>query len=96
MDYRSPAGFDRTRNMEIGNKNIKLEHLEEAYTTEHWLVRIYKVKKPSNRVKVTYADRKIKSSLKRSFSSKKVWGNMDFVWIFADKYPYLSLCFPDE
>jgi dolichyl-diphosphooligosaccharide--protein glycosyltransferase len=42
MDYRSPAGFDRTRNVIIGNKNFELTYLEEAYTTEHWLVRIYK------------------------------------------------------
>ena len=38
----SPSGYDRTRNVEIGNKNIKLTHLEEAYTSEHWLVRIYR------------------------------------------------------
>jgi len=44
LDYRAPSGYDRTRNTEIGNKDIKLTHLEEAYTTEHWLVRIYKVK----------------------------------------------------
>lgn len=49
IDPRAPTGYDRTRNVEIGNKNIKLKHLEEAYTTDHWLVRIYKVKKPSNR-----------------------------------------------
>ena len=49
IDPRAPPGYDRTRNVEIGNKNIKLKHLEEAYTTDHWLVRIYKVKKPSNR-----------------------------------------------
>lgn len=35
--------------MEIGNKNFELDTLEEAYTTEHWLVRIYKVKKLQNR-----------------------------------------------
>uniref|UniRef100_A0A665WT56 Dolichyl-diphosphooligosaccharide--protein glycosyltransferase subunit STT3B n=1 Tax=Echeneis naucrates TaxID=173247 RepID=A0A665WT56_ECHNA len=40
----TPPGFDRTRNAEIGNKDIKLKHLEEAFTSEHWLVRIYKVK----------------------------------------------------
>jgi dolichyl-diphosphooligosaccharide--protein glycosyltransferase len=40
--YGSPTGYDRTRNVEIGNKNVKLTHLEEAYTSEHWLVRIYK------------------------------------------------------
>lgn len=53
IDPRAPPGYDRTRNVEIGNKNIKLEHLEEAYTTDHWLVRIYKVKKPSNRPKIS-------------------------------------------
>ena len=40
--YGQPSGFDRTRNVEIGNKNIKLKHLEEAYTSDHWLVRIYR------------------------------------------------------
>lgn len=38
-----PPGFDRVRNAEIGNKDFELDVLEEAYTTEHWLVRIYKV-----------------------------------------------------
>ena len=42
MDYRSPGGYDRTRNAVIGNKNINLKYLEEAYTTEHWLVRVYR------------------------------------------------------
>ena len=41
-DYRVPSGFDRTRNAEIGNKYFSLTYLEEAYTTEHWLVRIYR------------------------------------------------------
>lgn len=42
LDYRSPAGYDRTRNTVIGNKDFQLTYLEEAYTTEHWLVRIYR------------------------------------------------------
>lgn len=44
--FRGPAGYDRTRNAIIGNKDFELTYLEEAYTTEHWLVRIYRVKKP--------------------------------------------------
>ncbi|XP_020913083.1 dolichyl-diphosphooligosaccharide--protein glycosyltransferase subunit STT3B [Exaiptasia diaphana] len=51
LDFRSPSGFDRTRNVEIGNKNVKLEHIEEAFTSEHWLVRIYRVKDLANRQK---------------------------------------------
>lgn len=45
---RAP-GYDRVRNAEIGNKDFELDVLEEAYTTEHWLVRIYKVKDLPNR-----------------------------------------------
>ena len=41
--------LSRIRNAEIGNKDFKLDTLEEAYTTEHWLVRIYKVKDLDNR-----------------------------------------------
>ncbi|CAF0708327.1 unnamed protein product [Brachionus calyciflorus] len=44
-----PPGYDRVRNAEIGNKNFELSKLEEAYTTEHWMVRIYKVKDLDNR-----------------------------------------------
>lgn len=49
LDFRTPPGFDRTRNAEIGNKDIRLKHLEEAFSSEHWLVRIYRVKDPENR-----------------------------------------------
>ncbi|KAG7267770.1 hypothetical protein CRUP_001686 [Coryphaenoides rupestris] len=34
-----PPGYDRVRNAEIGNKDFELDVLEEAYTTEHWLVK---------------------------------------------------------
>merc|ERR1719354_699399 len=70
MDYRSPAGFDRTRNAVIGHKNFDLTCLEEAYTTERWLVRIYRVKKPDefNRPRIPYSDRLIKT---KNFASKK-------------------------
>lgn len=44
-----PGGYDRVRNTEIGNKDFELNVLEEAYTTEHWIVRIYKVKDLENR-----------------------------------------------
>jgi len=71
MDYRSPAGFDRTRNAVIGHKDFDLTYLEEAYTSEHWLVRIYRVKKPDefNRPRIDPKDREIVR--KKSFVSKK-------------------------
>jgi len=48
-DMGKPPGYDRVRSVEIGNKDFELEHIEEVYTTQHWLVRIYKVKDPENR-----------------------------------------------
>uniref|UniRef100_A0A915CR64 Dolichyl-diphosphooligosaccharide--protein glycosyltransferase subunit STT3A n=1 Tax=Ditylenchus dipsaci TaxID=166011 RepID=A0A915CR64_9BILA len=48
-EHGKATGYDRVRHAEIGNKDFELEHLEEAYTTEHWIVRIYKVLKPNNR-----------------------------------------------
>jgi dolichyl-diphosphooligosaccharide---protein glycosyltransferase len=47
--YGMPTGFDRVRGVEIGRKNFNLEYIEEAYSTEHFIVRIYKVKKEDNR-----------------------------------------------
>ncbi len=38
-----PPGYDRVRNAEIGNKDFELDVLEEAYSSEHWIVRIFKV-----------------------------------------------------
>ena len=44
-EYGKPAGYDRARGREIGRKNIELSTMEEAFTSEHWIVRIFKVKK---------------------------------------------------
>ncbi|GLC40329.1 hypothetical protein PLESTB_000628800 [Pleodorina starrii] len=43
------TGYDRVRNYEIGNKDVKLDHLYEAFTSEHWIVRIFRVKDLENR-----------------------------------------------
>jgi dolichyl-diphosphooligosaccharide--protein glycosyltransferase len=81
FDYNTPAGYDRTRNAEIGNKEFDLTYLEEAYTSEHWLVRIYRVKKPDefNRPRIPYSERKIKRKSSKSISkssSKKKKGSI--------------------
>ncbi|KAI9101957.1 Oligosaccharyl transferase STT3 subunit-domain-containing protein [Phlyctochytrium arcticum] len=52
--YRFPELFgggpaqDSVRGAVIPNTPIKLTHVDEAYTTENWIVRIYQVKKPDN------------------------------------------------
>lgn len=42
--YGRPSGFDRVRGTEVGDKNVQLTHIDEVFTSEHWMVRIYKVK----------------------------------------------------
>jgi dolichyl-diphosphooligosaccharide--protein glycosyltransferase len=48
-EHGKPTGHDRVRGYEIGRKDFELQHLDEAFTSEHWIVRIFKVKKPANR-----------------------------------------------
>ena len=43
------VGYDNTRKTVIGKMGFDIHHLEEAFTSEHWMVRIYKVKPPPNR-----------------------------------------------
>ncbi|KAL8120067.1 dolichyl-diphosphooligosaccharide--protein glycosyltransferase subunit STT3A-like [Apium graveolens] len=68
-------GFDRVRRTEIGKKYFKLTHFEEVFTTHHWMVRIYKLKSPRNRIRSKTKKSKSKSSsstnLKRSGTRKK-------------------------
>jgi len=71
LDHRAPSGYDRTRNAEIGNKNIKLTHLEEAYTTEHWLVRIYRVKDMKSRESSNKKPRLTSVKKSKKYNSKK-------------------------
>lgn len=78
LDFRTPPGFDRTRNAEIGNKDIKFKHLEEAFTSEHWLVRIYKVKKLENREALDRKPRNVGN--KQKYTSKKVELMLQFRW----------------
>ncbi|KAL5106695.1 Dolichyl-diphosphooligosaccharide--protein glycosyltransferase subunit STT3B [Taenia crassiceps] len=70
LDPRMPAGFDRARNTEIGVKNIELTHLEEAFTSEHWIVRVFRVKKPANRLRMTGSGRRRRTSRKTAYDRR--------------------------
>ncbi|XP_020099020.1 dolichyl-diphosphooligosaccharide--protein glycosyltransferase subunit STT3A isoform X1 [Ananas comosus] len=67
------SGFDKVRRTEIGKKHFKLTHFEEAFTTHHWMVRIYKLKPPKNRIKGKWKKSKSssKSSSKRNGATRK-------------------------
>jgi dolichyl-diphosphooligosaccharide---protein glycosyltransferase len=46
----SGTGFDRVRHVQMKEaSSIKLKYFEEAFTSENWIVRIYRVKKPDAR-----------------------------------------------
>ncbi|KAK8797136.1 hypothetical protein WA158_004346 [Blastocystis sp. Blastoise] len=45
IDPSKPAGYDVLREQVAGYQNYKLKHFEEAFTSEHWIIRIFKVKK---------------------------------------------------
>ena len=49
QSYNKGTGFDLVRNAEIGDKNVKLKHFREVYTSEHWIVRVYEVLPEDNR-----------------------------------------------
>jgi len=63
-------GYDRVRRTEIGKKNFKLTHFEEVFTTHHWMVRIYKLKPPKNRMRGKLK-RKTKSGKSKASSRTK-------------------------
>jgi len=78
--YQNPAGYDRTRNQEVGIKNIKLTHVEEAFTSEHWLVRIYRVKDVPNigkKAKTKKSKNKTDKTRKKT-SRKGVFGKQPY------------------
>ncbi|XP_030448397.1 dolichyl-diphosphooligosaccharide--protein glycosyltransferase subunit STT3A [Syzygium oleosum] len=65
--------FDRVRRTEIGKKHFKLTHFEEVFTTHHWMVRLYKLKPPKNRLRGKTKKSKAKTS---SASSSKRSGKI--------------------
>jgi len=43
QSQKEMMGWDSVRKTQVGDKDIKLKYFQEAYTTDHWLLRIYKV-----------------------------------------------------
>ena len=49
MFSNETAAYAIMQELDIDYVLVIFEHLEEAFTSEHWIVRIFKVKKPANR-----------------------------------------------
>eukprot|EP01023_Acetabularia_acetabulum_P012877 TRINITY_DN16075_c0_g1_i4.p1 TRINITY_DN16075_c0_g1~~TRINITY_DN16075_c0_g1_i4.p1 ORF type:complete len:499 (+),score=99.11 TRINITY_DN16075_c0_g1_i4:346-1842(+) len=65
------AGMDRVRNTVIGKQDIKLRYFEEVFTSEHWMIRIYKVKDEPMREKGLKNSKKIKKGSKKDGAIKR-------------------------
>ncbi|CAI4232497.1 unnamed protein product [Auanema sp. JU1783] len=74
VGYNQAGGFDRTRGYVIGKKDVTLEYIEEAYTTENWLVRIYKVKDLPNRPSLKANEKKMRVGKKSASKGKNKKG----------------------
>lgn len=42
---KATKGFDFARKTKVNTTDIQLKHFQEVYTSENWVVRIYKVRK---------------------------------------------------
>ncbi|XP_019448368.1 PREDICTED: dolichyl-diphosphooligosaccharide--protein glycosyltransferase subunit STT3A-like isoform X2 [Lupinus angustifolius] len=67
--------FDRVRQTEIGKKYIKLTHFEEVFTTHHWMVRLYKLKPPKNRIRGNAKKSKSKATSRPASKRKETRRN---------------------
>jgi dolichyl-diphosphooligosaccharide--protein glycosyltransferase len=73
--YGTAAGHDRVRNAEIGLSDFSLKYFEEAFTSEHWMMRVYRVLDHPNRERLLPNPRRQRAKAgnsggKRSSSSK--------------------------
>ncbi|KAL4472384.1 hypothetical protein ABPG74_018333 [Tetrahymena malaccensis] len=57
--YQKPKGWDNVRNQEVGLKKFKLEYFEEAFTSENWIVRIYRRKPRKNREGIVFLSKNL-------------------------------------
>lgn len=57
--YGQDPGYDTVRQTGIGLKGFKLKHFEEAFTSENWIVRIYRVKSKPNRDGISYKSKNL-------------------------------------
>ncbi|KAJ2806967.1 oligosaccharyl transferase stt3 subunit [Coemansia guatemalensis] len=58
-EVMGPKGFDRVRKQRLPS-TVELDNFEEAYTTENWMVRIYKVKELDTLGRTHHAVAKLK------------------------------------
>lgn len=80
LSYQHPAGYDVNRRAVVGEKNINLKYFEEAFTSEHWIVRIYRVKpQATTEPTVAYLAKAAGENLKSGSSSSRSEPDYKFI-----------------
>ena len=70
------GAIDRVRRTGVGKPFFKLTQFEEVFTTQHWMMRIYKLREPKNRPRGK-AKRRTKPAVSpRCLSHKKMRGSL--------------------
>uniref|UniRef100_I2CR01 dolichyl-diphosphooligosaccharide--protein glycotransferase n=2 Tax=Nannochloropsis gaditana TaxID=72520 RepID=I2CR01_NANGC len=89
-EYGKPPGFDRARNKVIAVKNIQLTTLEEAFTSEHWIVRIYKVLPRPNMISKKKASKKKKAVSSSGNSGAPAQDVVEYVGCFSSENMFVN------
>lgn len=55
-------GFDAVRNQVMGYTHYKLKHFEEVFTSQRWLVRVFRRKRKNNREDIAHLSKSYESS----------------------------------
>lgn len=71
-------GYDQQRRAFIGNMDFKLKYFEEAYTTENWILRIYKVKDRSSVLDIDYSDETLTEGIQQLSGLSETQGSNHF------------------
>ena len=69
--FGAGQAVDRVRGAKLPSEGPELSTLEEAYTTENWIIRIYKVKEPDSFGRSHADAMAFKKGIRRKPSSKK-------------------------
>lgn len=79
-DIGRGKGYDMVRKVKIGHTHFDLKYFEEVFTSQRWLLRIYKFKKKNNRENIAFTPRTV-------LESPKV---IDAKLLEQDDYEFLS------
>lgn len=85
-----PSGYDAVRQAEIGVKNIKLRYFDEAFTSEHWIIRIYKVRPEENFIHTKSLEQKVQAEHKSVSTKENDNVRVKYIGCYTDEDKFSS------